>query len=177
MNQMIKRIQSQVMVRFSIARNCVTEQILARLLTIQFYSVADIVKKLFEGTLRSILVCQECGNKRVQLEPFLSISLPLSKEVQKLAKEIGDNRKQPGTKLSIDRCLKHFTMAELLADHVFCPACAKKTPTKKQHVVARLPKVLCLHLKRFDASQNRKIEDFVSFPGRGLNMGPYLPHW
>jgi ubiquitin carboxyl-terminal hydrolase 22/27/51 len=53
----------------------------------------------------------------------------------------------------------------------------KQTPTKKQHVVAKLPKVLCLHLKRFDAALNKKIEDFVSFPGAGLNMGPYLPHW
>jgi Ubiquitin carboxyl-terminal hydrolase len=107
----------------------------------------------------------------------MSISLPLSKEVAKLAKEIGDNKKKPGTKLTLDRCLRHFTMSELLADHVFCPSCAKKTSTRKQHVVSRLPKVLCLHLKRFDAALNKKVDDFVSFPGRGLNMGPYLPHW
>jgi ubiquitin C-terminal hydrolase len=140
-------------------------------------NLKDIVKKVFEGTLRSILICQECGNKRVQLEPFMSISLPLSKEVAKLAKEIGDNKKKPGTKLTIDRCLRHFTLPELLADHVYCPSCRNKTPTRKQHVVSRLPKVLCLHLKRFDAGLNRKVDDFVSFPGRALNMGPYLPHW
>jgi len=78
--------------------------------------------------------------------------------------------------LSVERCLRHFTLPESLTDPVDCPSCGKKTPTKKQHVVSKLPKVLCLHLKRFDAAQNRKIEDYVSFPAK-LNMGPFLPHW
>ena len=80
-------------------------------------------------------------------------------------------------KLSVDLCLRHFTMPELLADPVDCPSCGKKTQTKKQHVVSKLPKILCLHMKRFDSAQNRKIEDFVAFPSQGLNMGQYLPHW
>jgi ubiquitin C-terminal hydrolase len=44
-------------------------------------------------------------------------------------------------------------------------------------VVSKLPKILVLHLKRFDFAENRKIEEYVSFPARGLNMGPYLLHW
>merc|ERR1712151_144822 len=31
--------------------------------------------------------------------------------------------------------------------------------------------------KRFDAAHNRKIENFVSFPSYGLNMGVLLSHW
>ena len=127
---------------------------------------------MFEGTLRSVLICQHCRNKRVQFERFMSMSLPLSKEVHKLTQETGE-----GKKLSVERCLKHFTLPELLTDPVYCPSCKQKTVTKKQHVVSRLPKILCLHLKRFDAALNKKIEEFVSFPGKGLNMGPYLPHW
>ena len=105
----------------------------------------------------------------MQSESFMSLSLPLSKEVQNVtsAKE----------NLSVERCLRHFTMPEMLADPVDCPTCCKKTLTKKQHVVSKLPKILCLHLKRFDAAQNKKIEDFVSFPSNGLNMGLFLPHW
>ena len=129
----------------------------------------DFVRQLFEGTLRSVLICQECGNKRVQNERFLSISLPLAGNVLKM----GD----PEAGLSVERCLRHFTLPEILADSVQCPSCMKPTATKKQHVVSKLPRVLCLHLKRFDPAQNKKIEDFVSFPGKGLNMGPYLPHW
>jgi ubiquitin carboxyl-terminal hydrolase 22/27/51 len=140
---------------------------------------ANIVKTLFEGTLRSVLLCQECGNKRTQSEQFLSISLPLSKEFQKATTAAGESSMiQVGnTKLSVERCLRHFTLPEMLADSVDCPSCGKKTPTKKQHVVSKLPRVLCLHLKRFDAQLNKKIEDHVSFPIRNFNMGSFLPHW
>jgi len=37
--------------------------------------------------------------------------------------------------------------------------------------------VLCLHLKRFDAAGSNKINEFVSFPALGLDLGSYLPHW
>lgn len=107
-------------------------------------------------------------------ETFLNVSLPLSKHVQE-RNAAGARRAKMD--ISIERCLEHFTSAEALADPVECPQCMKKTPTKKQHTFAKLPKVLCLHLKRFDAAKNRKIEDFVSFPAYGLDMGKYLPHW
>jgi len=131
--------------------------------------------KVFEGTLQSVLVCSKCGNKRFQRESFTTISLPLSKEVSR----IGITHGSPGRarRLTVELCLEHFTGPEILSDPVDCPVCKQKTPTKKQHVISSLPKVLCLHLKRFDAAQNKKIEDFVSFPARGLEMGKYLPHW
>ena len=140
-------------------------------LTVPLHS--DISKRLFEGTLRSVLVCRKCGTKRTQSEPFMSLSLPLLKEVQNLPKQPGAT--SPG--LSVELCLRHFVMPESLADPVDCPSCRQKTPTTKQHVVAKLPRILCLHLKRFDATLNRKIEDPVAFPAKGLNMGPFLPHW
>ena len=136
-----------------------------------------MVNSLFEGAFRSVLICQQCGNKRAQTESFMSISLPLSKEVHRLMAD-GTGKSSPGHhKLSVERCLRHFTMPETLVDPVDCPSCGKKTLTKKQHVISKLPRVLCLHLKRFDAAHNKKIEDFVSFPEKNLNMGPYLPHW
>lgn len=107
----------------------------------------------------------------------MSLSLPLSKEVQKLTTEATAKGSSSRGSLSVERCLRHFTMPEALADNVDCPSCGEKTPTTKQHVISRLPRVLCLHLKRFDAALNRKIEDYVSFPANALNMGPYLPHW
>jgi len=107
----------------------------------------------------------------------MSISLPLSKEVQMASTSTAAGGPVARRKLSLELCLQHFTMPEFLMDPVDCPSCLKKTPTKKQHVVSKLPKILCLHLKRFDAAQNKKIEDFVSFPSAGLNMAPFLPHW
>ena len=37
--------------------------------------------------------------------------------------------------------------------------------------------MLVLHLKRFDAFSARKIERFVGFPLKGLNMAPYVYEW
>lgn len=134
----------------------------------------DVVKHLFEGTLRSVLVCQDCGSKRTLSEPFLNISLPLLKEL--MAAHNTPSAQGVG-QLNLHRCLEHFTAPENLGDQIDCPVCKKKTATKKQQTFSKLPKVLCVHLKRFHASLNRKIEDFVAFPARGLNMGPLMPHW
>ncbi|GKZ01139.1 hypothetical protein MPSEU_001065400 [Mayamaea pseudoterrestris] len=135
----------------------------------------DYMKNLFEGNLRAVLVCQKCGNKRIQTEPFMSLSLPLSKEIHKGS--YGELNASGSHGISVEQCLKHFTLPESLADPVDCPSCGAQTPTTRQHVVSRLPKILVLHLKRFDFAENRKIEEYVSFPAHGLNMGPYLPHW
>ena len=107
-------------------------------------------------------------------EEFLNVSLTLSEEVERMQAENGDIQLQ---KLSVETCFEHFVLPEKLADGVHCPTCKKKTPTKKQHTFSKLPKVLCLHLKRFDAARNRKIDQFVSFPSKGLNMGKLLSHW
>ena len=138
-------------------------------------AVVDEIKNLFEGSLRSVLICLECGSKRIQPETFMSISLPLFKDG--LANTVHSTPGVADETLDIETCLRHFTVPEMLTDPVMCPHCDKKTITKKQHVVSKLPKVLCLHLKRFDAATSKKMEDYVSFPSRGLNMGPYLPHW
>lgn len=107
-------------------------------------------------------------------EPFLDVSLPLSKHIEE-RNVSGARGVKPN--ISLERCLEQFTSPETLADPVHCPSCLKKTPTKKQHTFSKLPKVLCLHLKRFDAAKNRKIDDFVSFPAHGLDLGKLLPHW
>jgi ubiquitin carboxyl-terminal hydrolase 22/27/51 len=51
-----------------------------------------------------------------------------------------------------------------------------KTPTWKQHTFAKLPRVLCFHLKRFDFLKKKKITDPVGFPV-SVNMGTFLPGW
>jgi ubiquitin carboxyl-terminal hydrolase 22/27/51 len=146
--------------------------VLTTIVLTEFSFHADIIKELFEGTLRSVLVCEKCGGKRMLHEAFMNISLTLSDEVERRQSQgVG------GNEISVETCLEHFILAEKLGDPVHCPSCATKTPTKKQHTFSKLPKVLCLHLKRFDAAKNRKINEFVSFPARDLNMGTLLSHW
>ena len=139
------------------------------------------MKKIFEGTLRSVLVCECCGCKRTQPEPFVIISLPISKAKGKGGSVPQSNKSnEKGTnptssrrgssnlsKITIEKCLTQFTEPELLTDPVYCTSCDRNTPTKKQHTFARLPMVLCLHLKRFDAQTNKKIEHTVSYPVKG----------
>jgi len=133
----------------------------------------DITKKVFEGSLRSVLLCETCGVKRVQRESFMNVSLSLSEEVERIQQKEGKRVFD----ISIEKCLEHFVLPEKLGDLVYCNTCRKKTQTKKQHTFAQLPKILCLHLKRFDAAHNKKIDNFVSFPSYGLNMGVLLSHW
>ncbi|CAJ1930536.1 unnamed protein product [Cylindrotheca closterium] len=168
MSKNIKQHRDRVVESINTARddNCV-EKILEKEL--------DVVTRLFQGQLRSVLLCEECGTKRVQAEPFLNISLTLSEEVEGLERDSSSGG--DGAKLSVQTCLDHYVRPERLADPVECPDCAKRTSTKTQHTFSKLPKILCLHLKRFDAARNKKIEEAVSFPARGLNMGPMLSHW
>jgi len=133
----------------------------------------DVVKRLFEGSLSSVLLCEECGTKRKRSEAFLNVSLSLSEEVAR-RESFGGSATES---LSVEKCLERFVAAEKLGDPVDCPSCSKKTATQKQHTFGTLPGILCLHLKRFDAARNRKIDDFVSFPATGLNMGKYLSQW
>ena len=127
----------------------------------------------FEGTFTSSLICECCGAKRSQPEPFLIVSLPITKRKHKLstllASQTINNNASNGPRTAVSRrglanllktniqdCLIQFTEPEALTDQVRCSSCGKKTPTQKQHTFAKLPKVLCLHLKRFDANTNKK---------------------
>lgn len=68
---------------------------------------ADIIKELFEGTLRSVLICEECGCKRKIPETFLNVSLPLSKHVDGGATGPHETRGSK-SKISLQRCLGKF---------------------------------------------------------------------
>ena len=128
-----------------------------------------------------MLICGKCGRKRLQREPYMNISLPLAKEL--MLQPEGCIQSPFATKLppckaslSLLSCLEHFTTPEALVDPVFCVDCGEKTPTLKQHTFAKLSRVVCFHLKRFDFQTNKKITEPVTFP-TSLNMGSYLPGW
>eukprot|EP00814_Leptocylindrus_danicus_P006297 CAMPEP_0116010138 /NCGR_PEP_ID=MMETSP0321-20121206/3831_1 /TAXON_ID=163516 /ORGANISM="Leptocylindrus danicus var. danicus, Strain B650" /LENGTH=856 /DNA_ID=CAMNT_0003479197 /DNA_START=168 /DNA_END=2738 /DNA_ORIENTATION=+ len=140
----------------------------------------DIVQSTFEGNLRSILLCEVCGCKRTQPEPFLNVSLPLSKEKCRVgltaSKQSEISKNSSTSQLTLRHCLESFCRPEQLAEKVQCSSCLVKTSTQKQLTFAKLPRVLCLHLKRFDARTNKKLSDPVSFPAE-LDMGPHVSKW
>ncbi|KAB1277617.1 Ubiquitin carboxyl-terminal hydrolase 3 [Camelus dromedarius] len=57
-----------------------------------------------------------------------------------------------------------------------CHKCKKKQKSTKKFWIQKLPKVLCLHLKRFHwtAYLRNKVDTYVEFPLRGLDMKCYL---
>ncbi|CAM9160955.1 unnamed protein product, partial [Phaeothamnion confervicola] len=71
-------------------------------------------------------------------------------------------------------CFDRFVAREHLGADMPCERCAGRRPKTKRMSFASLPTVLTLHLKRFDAVTDRKIEDFVRFPARDLDLGRYL---
>ena len=147
-----------------------------------YHDDGDVVTTLFRGSLRSILICDKCGFKRSQKEAFLNISIPLDKELKPedntILNESNPTRRKTSMRNKIDlkACLEKFVSPEFLSESLDCQWCKIKTCTIKQHTFAKLPKLLCLHLSRFDAAKNRKIDEPVTFP-KQLNMGPYLPQW
>ncbi len=78
----------------------------------------------------------------------------------------------------LSACLQRFVQLEQLApsESWVCAACKCRQPAMKQLTIRRLPPLLCLHVKRFEAAGRlgRKLDTPVSFPLDGLDLTPYL---
>jgi ubiquitin carboxyl-terminal hydrolase 8 len=73
----------------------------------------------------------------------------------------------------------HFTAASNSPDFVDrnCPNCKTLRKATKLLSLSRLPPVLLIHLKRFSVKGHftEKIETFVDFPLKGLDLTNYMP--
>jgi len=58
-----------------------------------------------------------------------------------------------------------------------CPKCKTKRRASKKLSLARLPPVLLIHLKRFEANGrfSDKVDTFVEFPMKSLDLTNYMP--
>jgi ubiquitin carboxyl-terminal hydrolase 8 len=65
----------------------------------------------------------------------------------------------------------------LILDGRNCPHCKTLRRATKQLSLSRLPPVLLIHLKRFSSkgASADKIETFVDFPVKGLDLTNYMP--
>ncbi|ESN92883.1 hypothetical protein HELRODRAFT_151311, partial [Helobdella robusta] len=80
--------------------------------------------------------------------------------------------------VQLSDCLSLFTEPEVLdEDHTWlCPHCKCQRQASKQMLLYRLPPILVIHIKRFAFNSftfRQKIQDFVQFPLRDLDMSPY----
>lgn len=111
-----------------------------------------IVHQLFAGVLQSDLTCGSCGHVAETLDPFLDVSLDLPFA--------------PGSMgaIPLDACLQRFTRPERLpAGSFVCEGCQRSgAEIEKRLRIRKCPRVLAIHLKRFDGAA--KIDTPVFFP-------------
>ncbi|KAF8093823.1 hypothetical protein N665_0377s0033 [Sinapis alba] len=119
---------------------------------------SSLVHKIFGGILRSQVKCSQCSHCSDKFDPFLDLSLDISKAD------------------SLQRALTRFTVVELLDDgaKVYqCERCKQKVKAIKQLTVSKAPYVLTVHLKRFEAHRSDKIDKKVEFPS-AVDMKPFV---
>lgn len=85
----------------------------------------------------------------------------------------------PGTSSSLSLPNNNLSNFPLLTSHHHrdCPKCKTKRRASKKLSLARLPPILMVHLKRFEANGriSDKIDTFVDFPVKSLDLTNYMP--
>eukprot|EP00500_Bicosoecida_sp_ms1_P004096 CAMPEP_0203807726 /NCGR_PEP_ID=MMETSP0115-20131106/1222_1 /ASSEMBLY_ACC=CAM_ASM_000227 /TAXON_ID=33651 /ORGANISM="Bicosoecid sp, Strain ms1" /LENGTH=494 /DNA_ID=CAMNT_0050716409 /DNA_START=311 /DNA_END=1793 /DNA_ORIENTATION=+ len=124
----------------------------------------SIIVDLFQGQLKSTLVCDHCGTRSVKFDPFMYLSLP-----------VGTSAGQAG---SLHRSLQEFTSEERLEgdERWHCPKCKKFRNASKKFDLWKLPPLLIVHLKRFSYTRRgvrRKLTNNISFPTTGLDLSAF----
>ena len=121
-------------------RACVREERAARGVSERVVSGADLIKErmsvprqVFGGEVRSRVHCQVCGANSDTFEPFLDLSLEARYS-------------------SLEEALDAHTRAETLSgsNAYWCDRCRALVSAHKSVRVVRAPRVLAVHLKRFE---------------------------
>ena len=105
------------------------------------------ITDLFTGQLMSVLKCKACGHRSASFDPVMDVSVPLVKPSGRKMESLN----------TLKKCLDEYVAEELLQkmEAVYCSKCKDHKSHTKSLSFARLPKVLVVHLKRFE--RNRKL--------------------
>lgn len=121
----------------------------------------SFVKDLLAGQIKSKVRCAKCHTMSTSFDVFWDLSLPLPVQDKSI---------------SVMDLLDRFCAPEKLENSGFnCSKCAGPCEhATKQLTIARFPKVLVLHLKRFSTPHMdvvKKINTSVTFPLQDLKVG------
>lgn len=134
---------------------------------------ANMVHRIFGGTLQNEVRCLICGTESIKLDPFFDLSLDIP---QRYCQEGAVPTSLDVCQLT--ECLNKFTELEELAETELynCPNCKQKQKSTKKFWIRRLPNVLCLHLKRFKYTNTyrSKLDMHVEFPIKDLDMSNFI---
>ena len=110
---------------------------------------------IFGGHLQSTVVCPHCSRVSVTKEPFLDLSVNISRA------------------RNVEAALDDFTSTEVLDRYnmYYCVRCQGDVQAEKTLQLLTTPPSLVIHLKRFRGS--RKLPHHVDFP-LDLDLAPYM---
>ena len=82
--------------------------------------------------------------------------------------------KSPNVEIPIEKCFEEFSKEEKLDKENlwYCPNCNENLPANKKIEIYNVPKILIIHLKRFN--NNKKINTFIKFPLKNLDIGNHI---
>mmetsp|Transcript_54873 Transcript_54873/g.59483 ORF Transcript_54873/g.59483 Transcript_54873/m.59483 type:complete len:644 (+) Transcript_54873:95-2026(+) len=102
----------------------------------------SLIVDMFQGQLRNTCKCLKCGHVNIRFEPFMYLSLPITKACK-----------------SIDDCIDLYLKEENLkgADQYYCEKCKDHVDGTKKQDLWMLPPVLIVHLKRFRYNDYGKV--------------------
>lgn len=102
----------------------------------------SLIVDMFQGQLRNTCKCLKCGHVNIRFEPFMYLSLPITKACK-----------------SIDDCMDLYLKEDILkgADQYYCDKCKQHADGTKKQDIWMLPPVLIVHLKRFKYNEYGKV--------------------
>ncbi|KAL6065920.1 USP domain-containing protein [Balamuthia mandrillaris] len=124
----------------------------------------NLLKDVFGGELCNQLIPKGCPHRSEREEPFYTVGIEIK------------------NKKDILESLKLFISGEMLQgeNKYKCDICNTGRDTLKRCCISKLPKVLMLHLKRFEFDlnlmRNVKLNDLCEFPMQ-LNMEPFTKEY
>ncbi|KAL4216469.1 Ubiquitin carboxyl-terminal hydrolase 8 [Mactra antiquata] len=122
----------------------------------------SIIVELFQGQLKSTIMCLTCRKQSVTFQAFMFLSLPIP----------APNR------CTLQDCLRQFAAEEKMcgSSQWKCPRCRSYRDSVKKIEIWKLPAILLIALNRFvyEGQWRNKINANVDFPVRGLDMSSFV---
>ena len=126
-------------------------------------STKSIITNLFTGLYSSSIKCENCGFISYSFDPFMTLTLDIN-----------------NSDCTLENCFDDFIKSEQLDDEnkITCQYCCTKNNATKNMSLYYCPKILIIHLKRFEkdvyGNNCNKKENMVYYPLTKLKLKNYM---
>jgi len=118
----------------------------------------SFIKEIFTGLIKNVKICSCCNSKTFNYESFNTLPLSLNNNIK-----------------NIYQCFDLFIIKEKLDEYnkLNCKFCGKINNGYSESKLWKTPKILIIHLKRFDINSN-KININIDYPIEQLDISKYF---